>query len=51
MEATLKLNDPLLKQRTLTVGGRIAVQLVSSFTRLELTTEGNTILFVFSEAV
>ena len=31
-------------QRTLTVGGRITVQLVSSF-------EGNIILFVFSEAV
>ena len=38
-------------QRTLTVGGRITVRLVSSLTRLELTNEGNIILFVFSEAV
>ena len=38
-------------QRTLTVGGRITVWLVSSLTRLELTSEGNIILFVFSEAV
>ena len=39
------------QQRTLTVGGSITVQLVSSLTRLELTNEGNIILFVFSEAV
>ena len=38
-------------QRTLTVGGRITVRLVSSLTRLELTNEGNKILFVVSEAV
>ena len=38
-------------QRTLTVGGRIIVWLVSSLTRLKLTNEGNIILFVFSEAV
>ena len=38
-------------QRTLTVGGRITVRLVSSLTRLELTNEGNIILFVLSEAV
>ena len=38
-------------QRTLTVGGRIIVWLVSSLTRLELTNEGNKMLFVFSEAV
>ena len=37
--------------RTLTIGGRITVQLVSSLTRLELPNEGNIILFVFSEAV
>ena len=41
----------LLLQRTLTVGGRITVRLVTSLTRLELTNEGNIILFVFSEAV
>ena len=39
------------EQRTLTVGGKITVRLVSSLTRLELTNEGNVILFVFSEAV
>ena len=39
------------QQRTLTVGGSITVWLVSSLTRLELTSEGNIILFVFSEAV
>ena len=33
-------------QRTLTVEGRITVRLVSSLTRLELTNEGNIILFV-----
>ena len=38
-------------QRTLTIGGRITVRLVSSLTRLELTNEWNMILFVFSEAV
>ena len=38
-------------QRTLTIGGRITVWLVSSLTRLELTNERNIILFVFSEAV
>ena len=38
-------------QRTLTVGGSFTVQLVSSLTRLKLTSEGNIILFVFSEAV
>ena len=32
------------EQRTLTVGGRITEQLVSSLTRLELTNEGNIIL-------
>ena len=41
----------MLNQRTLTIGGRITVQLVSSLTRLELTNEGNIIIFVFSEAV
>ena len=41
----------MLNQRTLTVGGSIDVRLVSSLTRLELTSEGNIILFVFSEAV
>ena len=41
----------MLGQRTLTVGGSITVWLVSSLTRLELTSEGNIILFVFSEAV
>ena len=40
-----------MRQRTLTVGGRITVRLVSSLTRLELTNEGNIILIVFSEAV
>ena len=40
-----------LEQRTLTIGGRITVQLVSSLTRLELTNNWNIILFVFSEAV
>ena len=38
-------------QRTLTIGGRIPVRVVSSLTRLELTNEGNIILFVFSEAI
>ena len=38
-------------QRTLTVGGWITVWPVSSLTRLELTNEGNIILFVFCEAV
>ena len=38
-------------QRTLTIGGRITVWLVSSLTRLELTNGGNIILFVFSEEV
>ena len=38
-------------QRTLTIGGRITVRLVSGLTRLELNNEGNIILFVFSEAV
>ena len=33
------------------VGGWITVWLVSSLTRLEMTNEGNIILFVFSEAV
>ena len=33
------------------VGGSITVRLVSSLTRLELTSEGNIILFVFNEAV
>ena len=41
----------LWHQRTLTVGGRIIVRLASSLTRLELTNEGNIILFLFSEAV
>ena len=40
-----------LVQRTLTIGGRITVRLVSSLTRLEMTNEGNIILFVFIEAV
>ena len=35
-----------LGQRTLTFGGRITVQLVSSLTRLELTNEGN-IIFLY----
>ena len=35
----------MFDQRTLTVGGRITVHLVSSLTRLELTKEGNIILF------
>ena len=39
------------EQRTLTVGGRINVWLVSSLTRLELANEGNIILFAFSETV
>ena len=38
-------------QRTLTVGGSITVQLVSSLTSVKLTNEGNIILFVCSEAV
>ena len=38
-------------QRTLTVGERITLRLVSSLTRLELTNDGHMILFVFSEAV
>ena len=38
-------------QRTLTIGGSIIARLVSSLTRLELTNEGDIILFVFSEAV
>ena len=38
-------------QKTITIGGRITVQLISSLTRLELTNEGNIILCVFSEAV
>ena len=46
----MKCNDVAI-QRTLTVGGRITVQLVSSLTRLKLTNEGNIILFVLSEAV
>ena len=33
-------------QRTLTIAGRITVQLVSSLTRLELTNEGN-IIFLY----
>ena len=41
----------VLEQRTLAIGGRITVQLASSLTWLELTNEGNIILFVFSEAV
>ena len=41
----------MFNQRTLAIEGRITVQLVSSLTRLELTNEGNIILFVFSEAV
>ena len=38
-------------QRTLTIGGRITVQLVSSLTRLDLTKKENMLLFVLSEAV
>ena len=38
-------------QRTLTVGGSITVQLISSLTSVKLTNEGNIILFEFSEAV
>ena len=47
----LHANYGHLLQRTLTVEGRITVQLVSRLTRLELTNEGNIILFVFSETV
>ena len=47
----LLLESGAREQRTLTVGGSITVRLVSSLTRLELTNEGNIILFVFSEAV
>ena len=39
----------LLVQRTLTVGARITVQLVSSLTRLDLTKEENMLFFVCSE--
>ena len=35
----------------LNVGGRITVDLISSLTRLDLTTEENMLLFVCSEAV
>ena len=38
-------------QRSLTVGGRITVQLVSGLTRLELTKKENLLIFVCSEAV
>ena len=38
-------------QRTLTIGGRITVWLVSSLTRLDLTKKENMLLFVLSEAV
>ena len=38
-------------QRTLTVGGSITVQLISSLTSVKLTNEGTIILFEFSEAV
>ena len=47
----VQLKVRTFRQRTLTVGGRITVRLVSSLTRLELTNEGNIILFVFSESV
>ena len=40
-----------LVQRTLTVGGMITVQLVSSLKRLDLTNKENMLLFVYSEAV
>ena len=37
--------------RTITIGGRITVQLVSSLTRFDLTKGENMLLFVCSEAV